>query len=521
METPKDKSFSLTYESITKIVLAIFSFLLVVGALLTPTLPMGESDDYMLTSISLENRFSQFITPPDIEQAKIDFPEHSWYWENLTLLETDKVGVYHSYYLGTYSFVCLPMKWFLKLFNFRQSYAFALTNALLYILALLVVYFRLKQTPKNKFLTILLLVCNPAIFYIFWPSAEIFIFSCVVMSLVHFSNKNHKLAALIISVAGTLQPTVLIFGLVIIIDYIFHLGFHQIKLSDYRFRNIKDFVIKMLGFSVYFFPTYILIFYNLIRFPYLKFASNYLVATGFWGRFFAYLFDLNFGQLPYFLIALLLFFYLIILGVFRKSRASFLYAFAFFGMIANVSFWGHINCGMGGIARYNLWIFPIAIFFLTTHYETFINVKRVKELFIGALIFSALLTASIVRIYGMFNATNVIAYTFMTPIAKIVLNNSPGLYQPLPSTFQSRVTHVDGGYQYSKPVIYSSSDGYVKKILVTPETVSTLNDTLIGRSEDLIFLKSKIEEIRKSKGFNYINFDKDKKIVVKGFKKNK
>lgn len=520
METPKDKFFSLTYESITKIVLALFSFLLVLGALLTPTSPFGESDDYMLTTISLEKRFSQFIIHSDIEQAKIDFPEHAWFWDNYDLVKTNKAGVFHSHYFGTYSFVCIPMKWFLKLFNFSQSYAFALTNALLYILTLLIVYFYLRLSPKNIFLTILLLVCNPAIVYIWWPSAEVFIFSCMVISLVFLSNKNHKLAALIVSLSATVQPTVLIFGLIIIVDYIFHNEYHKIRLSNFNWKVIKNITIKLLQLSIYFFPVYFMLIYNLVLFPYLNFTSGYLKVSGFWERFYAYLFDLNFGLLIYFSIALLLFFILVIIGIFRKNRVSFLYIIAFLGMIANVSFWGHINCGMAGITRYGMWIFPIAIFYLTTQYEVLIWNKRVKDIFIGLLILSAFLSASIVRIYGMFNATNAIAYTYMTPIAKIVLNNYPGLYQPLPSTFQSRVNHEDGGYYYSKPVIYSSSEGYVKKILVTPETASMLNDTLIGRNEDLNFLKSKIEEIRKSKGFNYINFDKDKKIVVKGFKKN-
>jgi len=517
----RSKAFKLTYESITKIILLGFSFLLVLGALLTPTCPVGESDDYMLTTISLEKRLSQFIIPSDIEQAKIDFPEHAWYWDNYNLVTTKKVGVFHSHYFGSYSFVCIPMKLFLKSFGFSQSYAFALTNAILYILALLLVYFKLKQSNRNIFLTILLLICNPAIFYIWWPSAEIFIFSFVVMSLVFFANHKHKQAAFLISVAGTMQPTILFFGLIIILDYIFYIEFHKIKLSDYKWDKIKDMAIKLLVLSLYFFPVYLLILYNFTIFPFLGFTSGFLMLSGFLGRFSSYLFDLNFGLLPYFSISLALFFILITIGLFRKSRISILYTLGFFGMIALISFWVHINCGMGGIARYNMWIYPIAIIFLITQYEVLINSIRIKKIFVGLLIVSAIISASVVRIYGMFNATNITSYIYMTPIAQIILKQDPVLYRPSPSTFQSRVNHEDGGYQYSRPVIYSSNNGYVKKILVTPATVSMLNDTLCGKSEDLKFLQDKIEMIKTGKGFYYINFDKDRKVVLNNFKKGK
>ena len=100
--------------SLSILIIAGFSILLFLGAILMPSFPVGESDDYMLSTISLENRFSLFIFPSDIEQAKSDFPEHMWSWQNYVLMKTDYPGILHPHYFGTYSLSCIPMKILLK-----------------------------------------------------------------------------------------------------------------------------------------------------------------------------------------------------------------------------------------------------------------------------------------------------------------------------------------------------------------------------------------------------------------------
>jgi hypothetical protein len=51
----------------------------------------------------------------------------------------------------------------------------------------------------------------------------------------------------------------------------------------------------------------------------------------------------------------------------------------------------------------------------------------------------------------------------MSPLAKIILDKYPALYNPYPYTFVSRVDHVDGGYYYNQPVVYYNDNGYNKK----------------------------------------------------------
>lgn len=508
------------FNSFSVIIIPGFSFLLIVGALLTPSLPMGESDDYMLSTISLENRFSLFILPSDIDQAKSDFPEHMWYWTHYTLYPTGQSGVLHGYYFGTYSLACIPMKMLLKILHFSQTFAFSLTNALLYIFALLVVFFKLRQSNKNIFLTVLLLVCNPAVFYIWWPSAEIFIFSFVVISLVFFSNNEHKKAAFFLSLAGSVQPTIMVFGIVILIDYIFNQQNNDKDRSTISIKNIiKDKLAKILKIGIFFIPAFIPFVYTYAYFKKINLTASAGSFNDYWYRFVSYLFDLNLGLLPYFPICLILFFILFFIGVYKFNFKSFLYIIGFFGVIGAYAINYHINCGMSGIARYNVWVFPIAIFFIVTQYHVIIKSNFGKNIVVILLLISSCVTLFVVKGYGMFRPA--VSDQYMTPIAMKVLDSYPSLYCPYPYTFVSRVTHVNGGYNYTEPVIYKSSNGYVRKVLVTSESVALLGKILIGNNEDMKFLKKEIERIQVGKGFYYINFEKSRKVMINFFPNGK
>jgi hypothetical protein len=513
------------YNNLSIILISAFSVLLIVGALLSPTQPIGESYSYMLPTISIENRFSLFINLSDIEQAKIDFPEHIHAWSNYNLHPTTQSGIFHPYYFGTYTIVCMPMKIMLREFGFSQSLAFSLTNSLLYIIALWVVFLKLKLSRKNVLLTLLMLICNPAIFYIIWPSAEIFIFSNVIISLVFFSNNQYKLSAFFISLAASLQPTLLIFGLIIIINYIIDnqlFNFSKQQISNWE--GAKSKLIKLFKLGLCFIPAVFPFFYTYYHFNKIS-LNMFSDLTDYKYRLFAYLFDLNFGFLPYFPLSFTIFLILILIGLVKLNLKAYLYFFAFFGVIATYSIAYHINCGMTGIARYNVWVFPIAIFFIVTQYERLIKNNIYKRLIVPILIVSSIYTFSVVKVYGLFKTY--FNFTEMSYIAKKILDNYPSLYNPYPYTFVSRIYHVDGGYNYIEPVIYSAQDGFAKKALVTKETASLLNKMLIGSAYDLEYLQNEIDRVKKRDGFDYINFNKrhflkvnqfpDGKVVIKSY----
>jgi hypothetical protein len=314
----------INFNNLSKIWIAIFLISTLIWVCLTTTFPVGESDDYMIASITLQNHLSLEILESDIEQVSVDFPEHYEYiksiWDNGGFLNTED-GRLYPFYFGTYSFLCIPMKILLKLLGLSQSYAFAISNVLFYVGALIFVYCKLGCNRKIVFLTLLLLTCNPACAYLTWPLAEILIFSLVVVAAVCLANKRHHASAIFISIAGTLNPTIMAFGFFVIVDYILDIAL----VKDAATKNIILRCIKnkngIFLLILCYCPFIISILLNYIKFgaiiPQLLYGFN---RTDKWlERFWAYFVDLNFGFLPYFTIPLLLFVVLIVHGVYKRN----------------------------------------------------------------------------------------------------------------------------------------------------------------------------------------------------------
>ena len=514
-------------DRISMTLITLFSFFLIIAATLTPTQIAGESDDYMIATISLQNRGSLRILESDIEQAKSDFPEHYEYikssYDEMIMSKPVKAGAYfavkegeiYPWYMGTYSLSCIPMKIILKALRLNQSYAFSITNVLFYILALLTVFFKLKANRINVFLTIVMLVFSPAVYYYFWPSAEIFMFSLVVMSLVFFINKNHKLAGLFVSTVGSLNSTIMVYGAVILVDYFMDIYKREsIKGNNKIYimirNNFKDIILTGMCFL----PSIFTFMFNYFKFGIfnLQEALHFADYSFLFQRFVSYLFDLNLGFLPYFIIAFPLYIIFTIRGFLKKDRYSILFAISFFGTIFAYSIMSHINCGMTGISRYGAWSFPIFVFYLTTCSDAFMTSPLVKRFFIITLVISALLTGSVSAYSYMENPG--LNDSKFSPIADMILSNAPQLYNPLYSIFQWKITTIAGGYEYFGPVAYINDEGYVTKILVTPETAEKVKDMVVGRLESLEKLQEKIDKIKKKVGYRYINIASNEQITL-------
>ena len=125
----------------------------------------------------------------------------------------------------------------LKLLGGSQSRAFPLTNIASWIAALLVTFFFLKRSRRTVLITLLLLMCAPIFPYYFWPSAEMFLYALVTCGAVFLVNQQFKLSALFISVAGTLNATVMAFGFFVIILFVYQSVVVFKKVHD-RFRPV-------------------------------------------------------------------------------------------------------------------------------------------------------------------------------------------------------------------------------------------------------------------------------------------
>lgn len=506
----KDKLFDLAS------IFCIFSFffLMLLLSCLKAPLAKGEGDDYALETVAIQMTGNIEITEEVIEQAKKDFPdfayrfEQSWIGANAGTTDLYKAynGKIYPWYGAAYSCLCILMKVILSILKLNQTYTFVLTNVCLYSVALLYVFFQLKSSRKNVFLMILLLICSPSVVYCSWPSAEIFTLSFVVLSLTNFVNKNYNGAAFYVSIAGSMNTTVMILGVVIIVDYFVELlqGIDDLRGVG---AKIKKSIKNILFFGVCFLPSLSTYVYNLVFMHQLELQTSLgLARTDFWcGRILAYLFDYNMGYIAYYFIALNLWLILLIGGGIKRKRTILMLSIAFLGVVWAYSLMFHINCGMEGIARYSAWAAPIFLFAVGTQYENVFNSQMIRRVFSVTIIIASISTVIVLKWFKDYNNLSHLQYS---PLAVMALDNYPKLYNPYPYTFIARTQHIDGGYwgnEDKSAFYYEDEDGFVRKILVVDETKEYILKHLVGESEDVAIVK---ERLFAAEYFDYVNIEK-------------
>lgn len=508
--------------------ISIFGIFLLWLVVRHPSWNAGECDDYVLAAMAIQMTGNLEITEEVVEQAKEDFPnfagriENSWEGVrtgNISLY-TAQDGKIYPWYGGGYSAFCLPFKFVLKVFGRNQSYAFLAANFFIYMAALLYVFFFLQRERKTVFLTILALTCSPTVVYSTWPSAEIFIFGFVVLSLVNYLNDNCKRAAFYLSVAGAMNTTVMVLGMAYILDYLWMIFLDVRSIAGFRDTFKKNFM-KILLFGICFVPSLTTYIYNLIHMGVLELQTTLALAQtkGWMGRFLAYLFDLNLGYMVYYLLAFFMWMAVFVTAFVKKERKIILLSIGFLGVVAAYSLTMHINCGMMGIARYSAWAAPIFLFASVPQYERCFQSCVIKRTAAVLSIASSVITVLTIVWFGRYNQLHCFRYT---PIAELILDKCPQLYNPYPYTFISRTNHIDGGYwgeEYKAVNAYTNNEGYIRKVLVTKESLPLFRQNLVADSDakQYIFQKTDQYDFKKTQ-FYYLNLPADKKAFLdKGY----
>jgi hypothetical protein len=131
-------------------------------------------------------------------------------------------------------------------------------------------------------------VLNPTLIcYYFWPSAEIFLASLLVISIVFFYNKNYYRSAFFLSLAGTLNIIIMAIGMFMIIDYfmeLFQNTCYQYEENNflskfyYIFKtNVRNIVLYALSF----FPCLITTIIYIINFKAISMSSVFVASRSF------------------------------------------------------------------------------------------------------------------------------------------------------------------------------------------------------------------------------------------------
>ncbi len=472
----------LNLKVIIKAYMILFALIMVIFCSIKGPLAWGEYDDYTLPAASLLNDHNFSITESDINYYNGLFPERAVFDANtlkvLSGYQTRDGNGIITWYFPTYAIISLPLVLTLHWLNLPASYGFMYTNILLVMILVVVVYKYLKASDKKKMAVILLLTINPIIFYIPWLSGEILIFAFLGLMMVSWYNNWYKRAAIFLSIAGTLNATVMTAGFIMILEYL--VKWIKNKPSDKTIpAYMKSNFLEIIKYGCCYIIGIVPMIYNYYNTGYINLTASYPSQTigreSMLQRFRSYFIDLNYGYIPYYGILLILTIILLVFA-FRKKQWRYIGIIAAF--VCNVLLYSlmvHINCGATGIARYSSWCGLLFVLPAIFYYDAILNkpvLKRVAQAMIGINI--AILTV-IIYVYGPYAASNT-WNKGLDPITKYTLDNYPGIYNPLGSSFYAETNNCIAGYDYKTPVVYADDNGYVRKILATASDKEQLID---------------------------------------------
>ena len=515
--------------------------------------PFGEWDDYSFPIVSMLKEHRISVTERTIEGVK-EWLYPGWGW----MIDGYKLsGMFTAdggqlpWYFPVYAVVCMPAVLVLKRLSIPPMHAFPITNIAVVTVALIIAGCALKTDNKRRTLLVLALAVHPAVFYISNISAESLIYAFMIIGCTFWHNRWYRPAAVMISLAGMLNPTIMIIGVVMIFEYLEHEGYYSNP-----FKNLID-PKKWRGlitFGICFLPELVPMGYNYYHTGHINLtAATKELVTGnetTFQRAWAYLSDLNYGMFPYFPIMCVIALMLMLLVLIRiknvfayamphrykqrrelmtaaakqKAKAGTRYMEWMVTFILNlilVSTVTHINSGMCGIARYDMWLSVIPIFAIVIFGHDMVDVKAVRRVAATAISLGIILTGTIVWAYYPHFAMNV-QYTDFSPIASYALENLPGLYNPIPSTFVARTQHIDGGYDYETPFIYYGKDGYARKILASKKDADDLLNNYRSAYKDVKwFNKESFENQvkRLSDRPGYISIPARYRVTIRGHEK--
>ena len=479
-------------ERITIIYMAVFGILMLIYCSVNVPTPVGEWDDYSLPIASIIKEHNISISDVDVAYYKELFPNWAGYIESYRLSGyTTRAGGQMVWYFPIYALVCIPFVLILSWIKLPTIYAFPYTNLAVLMISVTILNRCLKSREKTKLFMVLLLTLNPIVFYISWTSGEVFIYSMLVMGLTFWYNRWYKRAAFFVSVAGMLNPTIMAIGIVMILEYVIVLLRTKAKEEKWSLF-IKKKIPEVIKYGCCYIISIIPMAYNYYNVGHINLTAS---LSGFtsgnestFSRFVSYVFDLNYGILPYFPLLLILSIVFFIVAIFKKNIRYIEWVITFLINMALYSVMIHINCEMSGISRYNSWgalILIFAVALIGTDSLTEIETRGASFIVIGI---GVVFTTITVFVYGPTCASNTL-YLRFTPIAEWTLDHFAKIYNPLKSTFNSRTVHVDGGYSYETPVTYSAKDGYIRKILASENDKEVLLNNYVsiyGTNENFI-----------------------------------
>lgn len=453
----------------------------------------GDGREYIMQTVAFQNHFSFGVTKEDLSKAMEEF------YNEAEALEAEYNNVVHmhesgnarySNHYGAYSALVTPVKWVILALGIYPLWAFSITNYILWLAAILVVFFFLRTDAKRKFCILALLIFNPIIFYLSWSHSEMYIFAFVVMGLVFYYNKQYGRSILFLSIAATQNLGVMPFAMMVGIDYIVEC-IQQYKREYNKFdyaKFAKIFWKKVIPYGIFYIPAFLPLVSTYIRFGTYNLVADVAMENKYLlHKALDYVFDLNLGILPYEPIVLICFIVMTIIGLKYNMRPAIINLVGVLGMLYIIAHQIQINSGMQNIMRYNVWIIPVLIFFIGMNINIDKNNgKRLIAVCVSEAVFTTAIVGYIIWGGGDFGSNQ------FAPWTKAIMNSFPELYNPTHGIFYSRAIGVES-YGSSEPVMYYNNAGYIRKILLSEEAEK------VFYSENWILVDSQGNNVDKNK----------------------
>lgn len=430
----------------------------------------GDGHEYIMQTVAFENHFSFGVSPEDYEEAKSQFylNREGLYnsYTNPAYMAFDERGWAYSNHFGAYSALVTVVKLILQWLHIYPLWAFSITNLILWMAAVLVVFFFLKTDEKRKLCILILIMLNPAFFYLDWAHTEIYIFAFEVIGLVFLYNKQYIPSILAFSIAAMQNVGVLPIAAMAGISYI--LDCYDRYARECRDRNILRFAArywrKIIPYGLLYLPAFWPLIMSYYRFGTfnriadIAMENKYLLhkAAG-------YLFDPNLGIFPYEPLLLTAFIVLIPWGLKKHPRDAVLNVLGIAGILCIITRQRQINSGMQGIMRYCVWIIPVMIFYVVFHWP-FSGGKRCGLMLMLATAAEGVFTAALVSYCVWFGGAY--DHVHFSDWTKALIDAAPQIYNPTHGIFYSRTLGVEI-YDSPAPVVYENEQGYVRKILLS------------------------------------------------------
>ncbi|MBR1797130.1 MAG: hypothetical protein IJ757_03855 [Clostridiales bacterium] len=473
----------------------------------------GDGYEYLMMPVSIMNHGTTDVTSEDIDDAKAYYGNEIFDTiyrdrEDITLVRGSD-GKDYAKHVGFYSVLCMPMRALFHFLGMNPAKAFLYMNLVFWLTACLMVQLVLKTDQLKKTLLMVFLVINPAGFYLTWIHTEILMFSLVVASLVMRHNKNYVVSMLLMSLAAVSNLTLLVPAFLLGIDFL---------VTAYREsgRKLKGTIISTIPVLVAAIPGFVPIIRSFILFgsysPVAAVASTSASTDPVDSRLIcalSYIFDPNQGMIVYTLLIVPAFFIAVVVNVIKRKNVfrSVLYLLAVIAMLFIVSQELHINCGMSYIMRYNVWMLPFMAF-----YNVFNISPKLSSCVFGI---SGAWTLAILMLFGLMFPKNL--YLDYTLFGRFVMDNMPSLYNPPVGIFYSR-TLTEENYYCEYPVPYFDEEGNLRKLLITPEAATLLDEgewTIYGPGLETVDFRSLNSTSINGEPFTYVNIPEDGYHIVR------